>query len=112
MAWMRRPVRSRYGPQHYTLKGLRFGSRLTLSNGILGIAISHATTRGALIRTLTSALVRDLKADKDFDVLGLHQLTIQARQKKIRVAIDGEIKNLRPPLEYITYPEHLQVLVP
>ena len=49
---------------------------------------------------------------RDFDVLTLTELEVQARPSRLPVATDGELVTLRPPLRYRIRPGELLVLAP
>jgi diacylglycerol kinase family enzyme len=48
----------------------------------------------------------------DFDVLHAPELEISTRRKHLRVATDGEVNSMVPPLRYRVRPGALTVIVP
>jgi diacylglycerol kinase family enzyme len=53
-----------------------------------------------------------LRKDKDFLELRSNEVKIETRHKRLRVAFDGEIEVMKPPLEYRVRSRALRVIVP
>jgi diacylglycerol kinase family enzyme len=49
---------------------------------------------------------------RDLDVISAATLTIDSRARRLRVALDGEIARLAPPLHYRVRRGALRVIVP
>jgi diacylglycerol kinase family enzyme len=58
------------------------------------------------------ALVGRLRQEKDFVALCTKEIWIGSRHKRLRVARDGEVTTMKPPLHYRVLPAALRVLVP
>jgi diacylglycerol kinase family enzyme len=50
--------------------------------------------------------------DTQLETFVVRELTVRARRRRIRVAIDGEVLRLRPPLHFRIRPGALRMLVP
>ena len=68
--------------------------------------------RLGLIRLALRALFGDLRQEKDFLALSGHEIWIETKHKRLRVALDGEVTIMKPPLHYRVRPRALRVLVP
>jgi diacylglycerol kinase family enzyme len=86
--------------------------RTDLSDGVLGVSISRVVSRWGIVRTVVRGLLRGTAAATDLDEIELTSLTVGLRSKRVRVAIDGEVLELTPPLRYRVRPAALHVLVP
>lgn len=100
------------GNNQYAMEGLKLGHRGKLDEGRLFAYLADRTGRFGLLRIAISALVYGLRLNHDFVILPAQKLTVQTRRRHVRVALDGEILRLHPPLHYSIRPGFLQVIVP
>lgn len=100
------------GNNEYTMQGLTIGERTRLDGGRLSLYMAQRPTRLGLVRLACHALVGQLAQARDFDVVLAADLTIHARRKLVRVATDGEVTLMAPPLNYRSRPGALTVIVP
>ena len=78
----------------------------------LCIYVTRDVGRLRLCWFAVQALCGRLRDAEDFDAFSAGELTIATRGRKIRVATDGEVNRLAPPLEYRIRPQSLSVMVP
>jgi YegS/Rv2252/BmrU family lipid kinase len=100
------------GNNEYAMDLLNVGLRERLDEGVLSIYITRRTGRLRLIVLALRAVFGRLRNDKDFLALRSNEVKIQSAHKRLRVAFDGEITVLEPPLEYRIRPRALRVIVP
>jgi YegS/Rv2252/BmrU family lipid kinase len=100
------------GNNEYQLEGLGMGARTCLDKGQLQVYVMHDTGIWGLMRLFFSALRRKLNQVQEFDVMCTRELWVEARRKRLRVALDGEIAVMELPLHYRTRPAALRVIVP
>jgi diacylglycerol kinase family enzyme len=100
------------GNNHYHMNLLAMGARPRLDGGELGIYSANRTGRFGLLRLMFRALVGRLNQARDFDILSSRQVRIDTRRRSLRVALDGEVLTLVPPLNYRIHPKQLRVLAP
>ena len=100
------------GNNTYTMQGLNIGERARLDEGHLSLYVAQRPTRFGLVRLACHALAGQLAEARDFDVVLADELTIDTRRKLVRVATDGEVTLMAPPLEYRSRPGALTVIVP
>lgn len=100
------------GNNEYAMDSFNIGLRDHLDRGLLTIYITHRTGRLKLISLALRAVFGRLRDDKDFLALRANEVKIQTRHKRLRVAFDGEITVMKPPLDYRIRPRALRVLVP
>jgi diacylglycerol kinase family enzyme len=74
--------------------------------------VAQRPTRLGLVRLAWHALTGKLAQQRDFDVLLAPELTIDTRHKRMRVATDGEVTVMQPPLAYRVRAAALTVIVP
>ena len=65
-----------------------------------------------MFRLALRALLGRLEQAKDFESAALRECTIETGRRAIPVAIDGEIRQLSPPLHFQCRPRALKVIVP
>ncbi|MHA4870537.1 diacylglycerol/lipid kinase family protein [Duganella sp. PWIR1] len=94
------------------LQGLTLGARERLDSGQLCLYVAQKPTRLGLLRYAVHALFGKLEAARDFDVLSSSSLTIETRHQRLRVATDGEVTMMSPPLCYRSRASSLSVIVP
>ncbi|HSS21654.1 MAG TPA: diacylglycerol kinase family protein [Pyrinomonadaceae bacterium] len=98
------------GNNEYQMETFNIGGRERLDKGELSLYITNRTGRLGLLRLATRALFGGLHQEKDFLALGAKEIWIETRHKHLRVALDGEVKLLHPPLHYQIRPQVLRVL--
>lgn len=94
------------------LQGLTLGARERLDTGKLCLYVAQKPTRLGLLRYALHALFGKLREARDFDVLSSPELTIETRHHRLRVATDGEVTLMSPPLCYRSRASALTVIVP
>ncbi|MFA9218844.1 MAG: diacylglycerol kinase family protein [Sphingomonadaceae bacterium] len=94
------------------LQGLTMGARERLDGGMLSLYAAQHCSRLGLVRLALHALLGRLAQAKDFDVLLAQEVVIDTRHRRLRVATDGEVTLMAPPLHYRSRPAALTVLVP
>ena len=100
------------GNNEYEMETLNIGSRICLDKGELSLYVTNRTGRLGLIRLALRALLGGLHQEKDFFALCTKEIWIGTKHKRIRVAFDGEVTVLAPPLHYRSLPAALRVLTP
>jgi diacylglycerol kinase family enzyme len=100
------------GNNPYTMEGLAIGARERLDAGLLSLYVAQRPTRFGLLRFAFDALRGRLGNERDFDVLHAPDMEIDTHKKRMRVATDGEVTVMNPPLRYRVRPGALTVLVP
>jgi diacylglycerol kinase family enzyme len=99
------------GNNAYQLKLPAFGRRERLDAGELCLYAAKAQNRFSLL-WLACRCVLGFDQQRDLRVFKGHSAEISARRHWLLVAIDGEIKSMRPPLHYRTRPGALRVFAP
>ncbi|TFW30951.1 diacylglycerol/lipid kinase family protein [Duganella callida] len=94
------------------LQGLTIGARERLDTGKLCLYVAQKPTRLGLFRYAVHALLNRLAQARDFDVLSAPELVIETRHHHLRVATDGEVTVMQPPLRYRSRAAALTVLAP
>jgi len=100
------------GNNAYTMQGLAIGERARLDEGVLSLYVAQHPTRLGLLRFALDALRGRLGSEPDFDILQAPGFDIDTPHKRLRVATDGEVTVMNPPLRYRMRPGALTVLVP
>ena len=100
------------GNNEYAMESFNIGLRERLDKGLLSIYITHRTSRLKLVSLALRAIFGRLRNDKDFLAIRSNEVKIETRHKRLRVAVDGEITVLEPPLHYRVHERALRVIVP
>ena len=100
------------GNNVYKMEGLSLGSREKLSEGVLCLCVAHRTGRLGLVRLALHAVRGRLSEARDFDMLVAKTITVETPYKRVRVAVDGEIVQMEPPLNYKIRGAALRIIVP
>ncbi len=94
------------------MESLDIGARASLKSGWLSLYMTNRTGRLGLLRLALRALFGGLRQEKDFVAMRAEELWIGTRHRRLRVAFDGEITIMEPPLHYRIRPQALRVIVP
>ncbi|ESQ90584.1 diacylglycerol kinase [Asticcacaulis sp. AC460] len=86
--------------------------RATLTGGKLAAYIQTTKTRLAHLRFLTRLLIGNWKQDPDLEELTGKHMTLWSKHKKDLVSIDGEVEEMRTPLDFVIKPKSIKLLVP
>ena len=100
------------GNNRYEMEGLGLGRRSHLDEGKLALYLSDRTGRIGLLKIAIAALLHRLRLNRDFVIIPAQNAVVLTRRKHIRVALDGEVVNLHPPLRYSIRPGLLKVIAP
>jgi diacylglycerol kinase family enzyme len=100
------------GNNRYRFDLLSPGGRPALDRGELGVYLANRTGRFGLLRMALRALLGRLEQARDFDALASPALEVDTRKKTLRIALDGEVTRLRPPLHFRSRAGGLLVLAP
>ncbi|MEA2711291.1 MAG: hypothetical protein QOF78_3892 [Phycisphaerales bacterium] len=100
------------GNNTYDINLTNLGRRTRLDGGELCVYFTNRTGRFGLFRLALRALFGRLEQAKDFNALCVTEVWIETARHELRVAMDGEVIQLAPPLHYRTRPAALRVLAP
>ncbi len=100
------------GNNEYEMESLNIVRRTCLDKGELSLYMTNRTGRLGLLRLALRALFGGLRAEKDFVAVCTREIWIGTKHKRVRVALDGEVMVMEPPLHYLVRPRALRVLVP
>ena len=100
------------GNNEYELQGLKMGSRRFLNRGKLFLYVTREMSRWRLFKIGLAALFGKLSDVTDLEAMSVREVSVQARRRRLRVALDGEVAVMRLPLRYRIHPAALRVIVP
>ncbi|MEI6557527.1 MAG: diacylglycerol kinase family protein [Rhodospirillaceae bacterium] len=90
-----------------------FLNRPTLDGGQLAVYVAQHQTRLGLVRLMAGLALGGWQSNAELDSLTMTDLTVTSHaRRRLKVAIDGEVTRLTPPLVYRIRPKALSVLVP
>ena len=98
------------GNNDYRTEGLAMGQREGLRGGLLSLYVARRPGRLRLVELALRALIGRLRGARDFDVMHATRIVVESRRRRLRVAIDGEVSEMTPPLQYRIRPAALRVL--
>jgi diacylglycerol kinase family enzyme len=100
------------GNNIYRLDPIGFGRRECLDGGVLGVIVIRCRTWLGVVALGLRALFGGLASAKNCDTYILETINIDTRSRRLRVALDGEVMTLRPPLRFRCRPAVLEVIAP
>jgi diacylglycerol kinase family enzyme len=98
------------GNNVYSMHGLAIGERERLDAGCLSLYVAQRAGRLRLLLFALHAIFGRLEQSRDFDALCAAEIDVESRRRRLRVATDGEITMMTPPLRYRTRPASLAVV--
>ena len=100
------------GNNCYEMSLLSATGRAALDRGELGVYFTRRAGRFGLLRIALRGLFGRLDQARDFEALTLSQVTIDTPKKTLRIALDGEVTRMPPPLNFRVLPGALRVIAP
>jgi diacylglycerol kinase family enzyme len=100
------------GNNRYETKLFSLGKRPALDKGELWVYLARDAGRFRFARLALRALVGRLDDSRDFQGECVKELLVEDRRRSARVAFDGEVCHVAPPLHYRVRPRALRVIVP
>lgn len=103
------------GNNAYSVEWPDLGERERLDEGSLSLWLVREASRLALLRSAFRLLLGRLHLAPEIEALRVESLNVNSRRRRLRrlrVAVDGEVIRLRPPLRYQIRPQSLSVCVP
>lgn len=99
------------GNNAYEIHGLNIGTRSRIDSGQLSVYLTHGAGRLRLFGLALRGLCGYLRDAEDFETITTAEVTIDAPRRKLRVALDGEMTLMSPPLHYRCRRHQLRVIV-
>jgi diacylglycerol kinase family enzyme len=100
------------GNNRYDTRLFNLGKREVLDGGELWVYLARDAGRLGFVKLALRALAGRLEESRDFQGLGVEQVVVEDRRRVLKVAFDGEVCHVAPPLRYRTRRRALRVLVP
>jgi diacylglycerol kinase family enzyme len=101
------------GNNEYRLEGIRLGSRATLDGGRLFIYLAPRVRTREMPMLIVRALLGRARQSGAFEIISGTELWIDTPNvRRVRIALDGEVTTMTPPLHFRICPAALQVLLP
>jgi diacylglycerol kinase family enzyme len=100
------------GNNHYQMDLLNLGTREHLNKGKLCLYLASHVGRFGVLQLSLKALLGRLSQTKDFRIESAKEIWIETKKRRLRVALDGEVQRLKPPLHYRILSSGLKVIVP
>jgi diacylglycerol kinase family enzyme len=100
------------GNNRYMLDGPAFGTRAALDRGELCLYVARSHSRFQLLLVMIRAILGRMMRERDFEAFAARGVAIESRARRLRVAVDGELVKMQPPLHCTIRPGALRVLVP
>ena len=100
------------GNNEYQIEGRSLGARRSLNTGRLCLYVLHNTGPWGLFKFAVRALLGRAWRIKDFDALQARAIDVETKQKRMRVAFDGEVAEMQSPLRFRIRAGALKVIVP
>ena len=86
--------------------------RNTLDSGKLGVYVARQRDPWGLLRLMGRTVLGTWQHDEELETLTATQLTVHSRRHRLKMVNDGEILQMKPPLNYRIRHKALKVLAP
>ena len=100
------------GNNRYDTKLFSLGKRPALDEGELWVYLAREAGRFRFVRLVLRGLAGRLDDSRDFQGIGLKGMVVEDRRRLLRIAFDGEVSHVAPPVRYRIRPRALRVIVP
>jgi len=100
------------GNNRYEMNLMAAGARGCLDRGELSLYFAHRTGRFGLLWLALRGLFGRLDQAKDFEAMCLPAFAIETPKKTLKIAVDGEVTRMVPPLHFLVRPGALRVAAP
>jgi diacylglycerol kinase family enzyme len=100
------------GNNEYRMEGLRGAHRASLTGGYLALYVMNASQRVSLLRLGWEVLTRGPDRATELDLCRVSEAAVETRRRRLQVALDGEVRLLRTPLQYRSHPNALRLVAP
>jgi len=100
------------GNNEYRMEGFAIGERSRMDDGRLSLYVAQRPGRWRLLQLAIRAVTGRLRQARDFDAVLATEIVVQSKKKRLRVATDGEVTVMTPPLQYRIRPASLVVMRP
>jgi diacylglycerol kinase family enzyme len=100
------------GNNAYRMEGFQIGSRAGLTDGVLSVYVAEGARRWHLVVLGLRALFGRLRQAREFREYRAPELKVETRHRRMRVATDGEVREMNSPYLYRIHAGALRVIVP
>ena len=100
------------GNNRYEMNLLSAVGRTAIDRGELSLYFAHRAGRLGLVWMALRGLFGRLDQASDFEAMALAEVTVRTRRKTLRLALDGEVTRMAPPLHFRVLPGALRVIAP
>jgi diacylglycerol kinase family enzyme len=96
----------------HAMEGFKPWKRDSMTEGRLWVYVLRDRGRAGLLRLIAKIASGGSLAQEEFERLSAREVVIDSTWRGLRVAVDGEIVQVRAPLTYRSWPGALKVIVP
>lgn len=100
------------GNNAYTLNLFELGGRAALDRGQLSLYMVRSTSRLKMFWLMVRAILQRLDAIADFEAHAISEAVVGTGKRLLKVALDGEVQMMAPPLHYRSRPQALRIVIP
>lgn len=100
------------GNNLYQMEGSETGQRECLDQGLLAVVVASRMTRRVAARMVLAAAVGRVGQMPELEKFLVTGFKVQSSRRRLRVAFDGEVSRMAPPISYRSRPGALRVIAP
>jgi diacylglycerol kinase family enzyme len=100
------------GNNAYQMDGNVAGQRSCLDQGELEVIVASHMSRWAAARMVVAAMFGRAGELPELEQFFVTRFTVRTRKHRLRVAVDGEVCRMAPPVTYCSRPGALRVIAP
>jgi len=100
------------GNSEYEVEGTSIGSRTTMTDGKLSLYLAPKFGRVDALLVPARVLLRTLEEHEKFEAVSAAAITIEPSDRRVTVALDGEIRTFDAPLRFSVRHDMLRTILP
>ncbi len=100
------------GNNQYEVSGLRLGRRAALNSGKLSLYVAQTSSRVELLKVAVATFFKKADRSGKLEMMDARAIEVSISRRQLRVATDGEVNLMTPPLKFSIRPQALSIIVP
>ncbi len=100
------------GNNQYEVSGLRLGTRAALNSGKLSLYVAQTSSRVELFKVAIATFFKQADRTGKLEMMDARAIEVSISRRQARVATDGEVNLMTPPLKFSIRPQALSIIVP
>jgi diacylglycerol kinase family enzyme len=100
------------GNSEYEVEGTSIGKRMTMTDGKLSLYMAPKFDRVDALLLPVRVLLKTLEQHEKFEARAASAITMEPSEKRVTIALDGEIRTIQAPLRFTVQRSVLRTILP